>query len=568
MKKKLMISMISILTISILIVTFLFISIEGYQNEKYAVNNLKINNDIAYNLINENEEQVDAILKKNYRKVDLRVTYIDSTGKVVGDSDVDISILDSHYNREEIKKARQKNSGYSIRKSDTTGLDMLYYATELDNGYYIRSSMQIENGISINKNYITYYVITIIAVLALAIAMVSKVSYYITRPIEELKFVTSKIADGDLNRKSNIVSDDEIGELSKIFNVMTEKLKNTIEDTVDKQNKIEAILKSMDSGVIAVDVNYKILMFNPFSQRMFEIEKNVIGENLVTVIKDLKLTDIIKNRNNEYVEYELNYPIEKIIRIKTTPVINGNTTIGWVTVMQDITDIKRLENLRSQFVANVSHELKTPLTSIKGFAETLKDVDDQNTRIKFLNIINEESDRLTRLINDILILSDLENMKEIECENIYVERNIENVFNLMKKGAADKNINLINEGNCKVYVKGNEDKFKQMLINLIDNAIKYTDNNGEVKIISEILDDRCVISIVDNGIGIGEKHVNRLFERFYRADKARSRARGGTGLGLAIVKHIVISMDGNIRVESKISKGSKFIVSLPIYEVD
>jgi len=236
-----------------------------------------------------------------------------------------------------------------------------------------------------------------------------------------------------------------------------------------------------------------------------------------------------------------------------------------VAVVQDITDIKKLENMREQFVANVSHELKTPLTSIKGFSETLKYVEDKKNREKFLQIINDEADRLTRLINDILVLSNIEKQKqELIKEEIDLNELIEKVYCLVKKSAEDKNIKInIVEGKVPLLI-GNKDKYNQMIINLIDNAIKYTEPNGEVNIGTKQDKDNIIFWVEDTGVGISKEHLDRIFERFYRVDKARSRAEGGTGLGLAIVKHIVLGINGKIEVKSEPKKGTKFIVKIPL----
>jgi two-component system, OmpR family, phosphate regulon sensor histidine kinase PhoR len=565
MKKKLMLSIITILTFNIIVITILFIAIENYQIEKDLKVNLEINNNMISVLLNNNSD-INKFLNENYKNNIIRVTYISSDGKVLADSNKSLEELENHYNREEIIEAREKGTGTSIRHSDSTGENMLYYATKLPNGNFVRSSVFLRNGIIRTGNYIKYYFIIIALTYIISIILALKVSGILIRPIKELQLAASCVAKGDLDSRVNIISDDEIGQLGDTFNYMADQLKATIKDALDKQNRVEAILKSMESGVIAVDENYNVLLINPYALKIFNIKRDVIGENVLYVLKDEVLVNIIKERSEDYVEKEIYYPKERIIRIRTADIINGSEVIGIVAVIQDITDIRKLENMRSQFVANVSHELKTPLTSIKGFAETLKDVDDAATREKFLDIIDEEAERLTRLINDILILSDLENIKDDKFESINVKTYIENITALMKKSADDKNIKLEYKIEKDIYVKGNKDKFKQMLINLIDNAVKYTDNGGNVWISAGEDGISCIIEIADNGIGIDKKHLLRLFERFYRVDKARSRSSGGTGLGLAIVKHIVLSMEGSINVESEVSKGSKFIVKLPLYK--
>lgn len=229
--------------------------------------------------------------------------------------------------------------------------------------------------------------------------------------------------------------------------------------------------------------------------------------------------------------------------------------------------MKALEHMRTEFVANVTHELKTPLTSIKGFAETLKDVEDKETKDKFLDIIYVESERLARLINDILILSEIESREfSANIEKIDVVEAIKDITHIMDSYAKTKNIRLVYSGiknDEKLFINGDYDKFKQMIINLIDNGIKYTNNDGKIEINMISKDKEVQISIQDTGIGISQEHIERLFERFYRVDKARSRSVGGTGLGLAIVKHIVLLLNGRIQINSKIGEGTTFTIYLP-----
>jgi two-component system phosphate regulon sensor histidine kinase PhoR len=278
----------------------------------------------------------------------------------------------------------------------------------------------------------------------------------------------------------------------------------------------------------------------------------------------------VKAFGNEEIEIAIDFPTKKYLRIKATRVINFNKNLGVMLFIQDITKIKSLEQIRSDFVANVSHELKSPLTSIKGFAETLKYVEDKPTREKFLDIIYIESERLTRLINDILILSELENTESyINFEKLDVNKSIEEIFYIMEPAAKGKNINIKLELETNpITIYGDRDKFKQMMINLVDNGIKYTNAEGLVTIKTLYSDKRVKIAIKDNGIGIPKKNIERLFERFYRVDKGRSREMGGTGLGLAIVKHIVYLFNGEINVESSVGHGTSFTLDFPSGETN
>ncbi|MTK14188.1 MAG: HAMP domain-containing protein [Clostridiaceae bacterium] len=564
MKKKLMLSMLATLIFGMLIITTLFIFIENYQYKENIKEILKANNDIIINVLkNENISNKQAFFKENFKNEAVRETFIDKSGKVLSDSIANPEDMDNHNSREEIQDARKYGEGYSVRHSFTLGQDTVYFATVFGDGYVVRSSVTIQAIRGIEGKYSKYYLAIIILSIILSIIFASKLSHSIVRPIRNLEFTTSRIAQGELYRRVNIYSNNEIGQLGKTFNNMADKLQETIKDSLDKQNKLEAILRSMDSGVIAIDKNSKVIMINPYAKRIFGINKDIIGENLMDNIRDFEFEDIFNNINDEYRELKILWPKERELRVRTADIIRGKEKIGTVAVVTDITDIKRLENMRSQFVANVSHELKTPLTSIKGFAETLKYVDDPVNREKFLAIINDEADRLTRLINDILTLSNIENEIDEKVEEIKVNDIVKDVYYLMKNTADKKNIRLLTAVEDVPNLLGNSDRFKQMIINLVDNAIKYTDNNGTVKVGTKYENKECIIWVEDTGVGIPKGHIKRLFERFYRVDKARSRVQGGTGLGLAIVKHIVMAFNGIIEVESEVNKGSKFVVKIP-----
>ncbi|WP_097025576.1 two-component system histidine kinase PnpS [Clostridium peptidivorans] len=567
MKKKLMFYMLTTLVISLVIVITLFVIMINYQYVESTKKILKSNNNLIIKLIQkENVNNISEFIKRDFTSGDIRVTLIDKDGNVLVDSETNPSNMDNHNTREEVKEARNYGMGYRVRHSESTDMDTMYFATYFGNGYIIRSAAEMTSVIGFSWKHVQYYVGIALFSIAICFLFASKLSQGLVSPIKDLEFMTSRIAAGELDRRVSIYSSDEIGELGKTFNNMARQLQVTLNDSMDKQNKLEAILKSMDSGVIAVDKNFKVIMINPYAKNIFGINKDIIGKNLLDNIRDFELESIFKIKTDEYKEIKILWPKERDLRIKTADINNGKNLIGTVAVVQDVTDIKRLENMRSQFVTNVSHELKTPLTSIKGFAETLKYVENKETKERFLHIINEEAERLTRLINDILTLSHIENTKpaEINEESIDINKLVEDICYLVKNSADNKNISLNIVGEKVPNILGNKDRFKQMLINLIDNAIKYTEKGGNITIGTEVVCNKCNIWVQDTGVGIDQEYIPRLFERFYRVDKARSRAQGGTGLGLAIVKHIVLSFKGEIKVESEVGKGSKFTVSIPI----
>ena len=550
--------------LSLIITAVLVILVSNYEYEGNMKHDLKLNNDLVINILkNQDTANLKGFFTGNIKSSELRETLINKQGVVLSDSQVNPATMDNHNTRPEVIDARKIGSGSSIRYSDTTKVETMYYATSFGNGYIVRSAVTM-NSISIMLwKYGSIYIFVMIASLLITLLFSSRLARSLVRPIKDLEEATHRISEGELHERVKVHSDDEIGELAVTFNQMADRLENSFNDTTRKQTELEAVLKSMDSGVIAVDRNQRIMLINPYAKKIFGIEKDIIGEKLLNTIRDFELEDIIKNKEYERL-LTIFWPIKRDLRIKTADIIYGGETIGTVAVIHDITDIKKLENMRSQFVTNVTHELRTPLTSIKGFAETLKYVEDNETREKFLSIINDEADRLSRLISDILTLSQIEQTRAIRRELIDVTGIISQVVMLVKNSADNKNIKLTIEDKGIKDLYGDPDLLMQMLINLVDNAIKYSGKDAEVVVSAESENDSGVISVSDNGIGIPKEHLDRLFERFYRVDTARSREQGGTGLGLAIVKHIVLNFNGTIEVDSEPGRGSKFIVKLPL----
>ncbi|WP_315109911.1 HAMP domain-containing sensor histidine kinase [Clostridium intestinale] len=562
MKKKILITVIIAILFALIVISSSFIAIVNYRYIDSSKETLKFYNDLIKYSDLSKIENLKELVKADEEAKQVRITYILPDGTVIYDTNVDKSTLENHNNREEVKEAEEEGEGSAVRYSTTLKKTLVYYATKLNDGSIIRTSIAIENTKVFKDGLLKYYLVILAIVISISIIISLKLIRVILEPVREMEFITSRIARGELNRRVKILSNDELGTLGKTFNNMADQLQGKINEVLDKQNRLEAILQSMDSGVIAVDRKHNVIMMNHYSKKIFGIKKDIIGEPLMDHIRDFELDLLFEKKDVRVHEIKIIWPKESILRIRTADIINGLDYIGTVAVLQDITDIRRLENIRSQFVANVSHELKTPLTSIKGFAETLKYVKDDENRERFLNIINDEAERLTRLINDILTLSNIEQKGDVFKEEFFPNAVIDDVFILMNNLIEDKKIKLEFENNNTKYLYGSRDGFKQMLINLIENAIKYSEEGDKVTFRSYNLDNKLVIEVEDTGCGIPESEIPRIFERFYRVDKARSRAKGGTGLGLAIVKHIVKNFNGDITVNSVLGKGSNFIVKI------
>ncbi|WP_295675435.1 HAMP domain-containing sensor histidine kinase [Clostridium sp. 2218st1_F5_2218SCRN_220325] len=364
----------------------------------------------------------------------------------------------------------------------------------------------------------------------------------------------------------------EIGEFAKNFNYMIDTINFTIRDITDKNTQLKSIMQSVSHGILAIDTRGKILLINDLAKKMVEGDSYVTaeGKNIRQFIKnELILESVLHNMCSEHSTIiQKNIKNDIIYKIKIDPVHFEDTdaVIGFIINIENITEYAKLENMRKEFVANVSHELKTPITSIQGFIETLKMTDnlDEDTKNRFLTIIENEATRLTRLIDDILLLSTIENKTKKKVEKVDLFEVFEEVHEVINYIAKKKNIKVKYDfENKDIDLWEYSGYIRQILLNIISNAIKYTGENGKVSIKQYIKSEKVFIEVKDNGIGIPEEDIERIFERFYRVDKARSRSVGGTGLGLAITKHMVKALNGNIKVESELGVGSKFIIELP-----
>ena len=557
MKKKILTSTLITVVIALTIITscfFVLLTIRDINNKKEILSSY---NNIIIKCGELNKETLGEIKLFNNK---VRFSIIDSLGNSIFDT---VKIENENYlENEDVINAFNKGLGESFDFDKKEGISYVYYSTKIDDNTIIRASIPVGGIQEITKGYIKYYIFIIILVIILSLQISKKLIKSIIDPIKEMEDVTNKIASGDYSKRVKVYSNDEIGSLAKTFNDMSAQLQAEIKDSMDKNNKLEAILESMESGVIAVDNKFNIILVNQYAKCIFDLKDDIIGENIFQYILDYDINEFIKNKDSlEAKEIKILHPVEKIIRVKKAKIINyKDIPIGTVITLQDITDLKRLENMRSEFVANVSHELKTPLTSIKGFSETLRFVEDRDTKNKFLDIIDKEAERLSSLINDILILSNLENNNKMKEEKFNISEVIEDVINMVTPQAIKKNIiiNFIDEGSK--YLIGDSDKFFQMILNLVENAVKYSEAEKKVTIRTYDEEEHIFVEVEDKGIGIPEDEIARIFERFYVVDK--SRAKKGTGLGLAIVKHIVKMFNGEIFVESKLGIGSKFIVKI------
>lgn len=514
-----------------------------------------------------------------YRYADetgLRLTFIDEDGTVLVDSKVHASSMENHKERKEVKEALRKRIGSAHRFSDTLGIEYYYAAVRVKTGSFygvVRAGEAAEDFAALLDTLIT--AILIISCLCVVIALVL-VYFYSRRVMEPVEYITWKaeqISNGEYGGNIFVKGDDEIARLATSFNKMTRSLRAEQELVMRQKEELSSILSSMNSGVVALDSEGNILFYNDAITKfmgMQETKEEILGTSFYTYMDNEEIKYVISQVETEKkpVLSEIMSQKEgkkKFISVKGTPLYKASKRIvGTLLILDDITRMKKLENVRKDFVSNVTHELKTPLTSIKGFVETLKGgaMDDPEFARRFLDIIDIETERLTVLVNDILVLSEIESGNDPNKSMVDVESVIDSVLTLLQKNEKEK-VHFVKE------VKGeippffcNKDRLKELIINLADNGMKYT-NEGAVTIRCSAEKGTLVLQFIDTGVGIPKEHLPRLFERFYRVDKGRSRKQGGTGLGLSIVKHIVELYKGTITVESEPGVGSTFIVRMP-----
>ncbi|MFW6139953.1 MAG: ATP-binding protein [Acidobacteriota bacterium] len=516
-------------------------------------------------LENNRREELDEFVKNLGKSLNTRLTIVDNDGTVLADSDEDPALMEDHKFRPEIIKAFTGKVGQSIRFSGTVEEDMLYIGLPVvSNGevsYVLRLSRYLSD-ISKFLSRIRLRLLQImIVILVLALAAALFYSRLFSKPLGELGLASRRIAAGEFDTKVFLKQKGELHELASSYNFMTDQIKKLFSELKAKKEELEGIIDSLEEGLITLGKDGKIQLWNHSFENMVQ-SKELKEKMCWEVVRDPNFSAFIKKAQSNKSTHNAEIRLQGKVYFCSASYLEARDEI--VVTFRDVTKIKSVEKIKKDFAVNVSHELRTPLTSIKGYLETMED-ETKGEQRKYLEIIKRNTERLINIVNDLLLLSELESseIKQVQ-EEVHILSLIENVMKIFSQKIKDKKLSfeIITDQELPV-VLGDTFRLEQMFINLIDNAVKYTEK-GKITIKISKADDEIEISVEDTGIGIQEKDLPRLFERFYVVDKSRSRQVGGTGLGLSIVKHIVLLHEGTIEVKSRKGVGTTFIIRIPM----
>ncbi len=526
-----------------------------------------------------NPYSIDKLADQIGQSLGLRTTIINQAGVVLGDSELngkELKTVENHLLRPEIQEALYKGEGLSKRFSQTINKDLIYYALPLQKEKTIaivRLSIPLSEVEIISDKLKGILFFSFIGVFLLASGVSFLAALFITRPIKEIAWVAQGVADGNLKRRASVKSSDEIGNLAKVFNVMLDQINLKIDEVTASRSRLKAVLLSMFDGVMVTDKNGAIILVNDTLKKELNVNQDLEGKSSLEVIRNIEIQEVIEKvlqKKSGIISKEITIaePTKKTFSVHATAVLKEGQSDGAVLIFHDITELRRLENVRKDFIANVSHELRTPVTNIQGYTETLLAGawQDQKNLKDFLSIIYSDTEKLANLINDILDLSKIESTdKPLQLELVNLNSLIIETIKNIKQKVDKKEIKLeLNLDKNISKIKVDKIQIQQAISNIIDNAIKYTPKQGEIKVSVRQLQNQARIDISDTGIGIPERDLERIFERFYRVDKARSRKLGGTGLGLSIAKNIILNHKGKIWCKSTEGQGATFTITLPI----
>ncbi len=523
-------------------------------------------------------EDLSAALDMTADAVSERITFISLTGEVVYDSRADQDTLENHLLRPEVQQVIEGEPiGTYSRESTSTGEYLYYVSVEISGSDgeplgYLRLSKNVEEMAALTDEVIQI----LLLFMSVSILVALLFTYYWTKriiaPLENMKQVTEHLSTKTYSSRYTARSYEEIDELGHSINTLAENLDRQMQEIEQNDAQLKELINHLVIGVLVIDKNRKISMVNPVMNQILDEDLYAkIDQDYDSSLHSADLVELIERsfdkQQLQNKELTLYYPEDKIVDVNVVPIKDAaSEPLNYIVLLYDITEIRRLEKVRTDFVANVSHELRTPITAIKGFTETLLDgaMNEEDVLLEFLQIINTESQRLDSMVQDILQLSKLEQRKVIgTVESVRVRNIVSEVERIVHQKIDLKSIHFDIIEKESVTVEIDRDQLKQILLNLISNAVSYTPEQGNVHVSIKDDGDHVLIAVADTGMGIAEEEQPRIFERFYRVDKARSRNAGGTGLGLSIVKWLVENNHGQLSLESELGQGSTFFVRLP-----
>jgi len=571
--------LLTILVVSIVLVTgFSGRSIRSFM-VGHTADNLEsfakaLTTEIKAQVRSDNFDQVQQICRRVGRDSGYRLTVILANGLVIGDSDENPSLMENHADRPEVSAAINGYTGNSQRFSSTLGNQQLYVAVPADSSFVVRTSISLEDLGSIMSNLYKEIALVSLALVLLAGIFGFILARKLSNSLKVLKDGAEAFASGRLDGRIEIDDSLEISAVATSMNRMADQLAERIGTAESQRNEMEAVLASMNEGILAVDRNQNIIRLNNRAAQMLDLQpKLALGRSIQEVGRQPQLTRltqlILDGEISAEQDIQTTAPAGQLLQVQASALLNPeNQVFGVLLVMSDMTELRRLETMRRDFVANVSHELKTPVTSIKGFVETLieEPPEDPAESRHFLDIINRQTDRLENIISDLLALSRLEEDKR--CGNLeMMEISLKNLLAQVIRDLSSRSPALARRLHIhceeELQFHANAPLLEQALDNLLDNALKYSPDDSPVTLTCFTRGKKVIIQVTDKGMGIPDEHLPRIFERFYRVDKARSRRLGGTGLGLAIVKHITQIHGGQASATSVPSEGSTFTLEFP-----
>jgi two-component system phosphate regulon sensor histidine kinase PhoR len=504
-------------------------------------------------------------------EINTRITFIALDGTVLGDNDQTAASMENHATRPEVQAALAGNIGQDTRYSTTLREYMMYAAVPvLSQGQKIgvaRVALPLTTvESSVNSEVLTIITAVVIAAI-LFILIAALIARMITKPVRQITKAAVGITAGNLGQQIEIRTNDEIGRLAHAFNEMSQNLKTTIAAIVDERGNLATVLTNLTDGVVMTDAEEKLLLTNPAAERLFNFKKeNVNGQPLIEAVHDYEIDEIVKKclstTHEQTAQLETN---GRFIRVIAVPITTGRS-YSTLVLFQDLTELRNLQTMRRELIGNISHDLRTPIAGIKAMVETLQDtaIDDKQVALDFLTRINGEVDRLTQMVTELTELSHIETGKA-ELRRVPTNLNylIEEVVGQMRPQAESKPVTITTDFNSNLpVIKVDKDRIRQTLTNLVHNAIKFNNPGGKVTITTTFDNESAIVSMSDTGIGISKEDLPHIFERFYKADKARSQ--GGSGLGLAIAKHTIQAHGGSISVKSEEGKGTTITFDLPL----